>query len=781
MANDSSSWAKQAKSKMTAFSSAKFASSVPDASKEPLLIPDLDKKDLLIVIVLILLCALFFWRMFVPDPQDQVMIPLGDFSYQFYAWRVMIFQELRQGRFPLWTDNIYSGYPLQADPQSAMFYPPALVINLSALLLGLERFPFRLLELEVVAHVFLSSLFMYFFLRSQLKKRTSALLGSIVFAYGGYLTSYPLQQMAILEAATWLPLALWGIWLRYRRQRNQGLWLTAFALGVSILAGHPQTSMLVLYTTVGYQIYQLYRARERWYTGLRDIGLMVVVAVALSAVQALPSWQYMQLSTRADLPINVAGSGFPLADLLQFVLTGLVSLWHPLYIGIWPLFLVYLALTKPQRSDAWFWLGLSLIGLLLSFGKQFISFDLAYLLLPGYRLFRSQERSAFLVSFGLSVLAAYGADMLWTALSQSGRARVHRLERFLRRTLPLALGALFVLMLFHRQGIDPSESGNLPHHAALFVLMLAGSWSLIHARYRESRKRNWWSWLSVGLVVLNLFAVNRTVNQAPMEEIYPLTPPIQFMLNDPALFRFQDDHRLRRHIASIFDLQQVRGISPIRPAHYQTFLDEAPEAVRWQLLNVKYVVTWRGNLVTRDGIEIPADLLFKEGEAGDEDVLYLYRIREPGPRAWIVHGTYFARNQNELYAYMNLPYFDPSRAAAVTSPLALPTAEADTQDHIRVIDYTPMRIQLEAELEVEGLLVLSEVNYPGWRAFIDGRPAPVEEAYGILRSVVVPAGQSTVEFRYQPTLFYVGALISGATWLLLLGVLIKGLAQRNRS
>jgi uncharacterized membrane protein YfhO len=55
-----------------------------------------------------------------------------------------------------------------------------------------------------------------------------------------------------------------------------------------------------------------------------------------------------------------------------------------------------------------------------------------------------------------------------------------------------------------------------------------------------------------------------------------------------------------------------------------------------------------------------------------------------------------------------------------------------------------------------GVVVLAEVGFPGWKAFVDGHGKEVLDPYGVLRGVAVPAGRHRVEFRYSPTSVYVG-------------------------
>ena len=167
-------------------------------------------RDLAALLLIFVVWLLFFWRIYAPRSIDRVQFVSGDFTQQFLVFRNFAFDELKQGRLPLWLPCIDSGYPYQADPQSALFYPPALLnlgLNIAA---GAQGFSIEALELEAALHVLLSAVLLYGFLHGEVRRRSSAVLGALVFAFGGYLTGYPILQLAILETVTWLPLALWA-------------------------------------------------------------------------------------------------------------------------------------------------------------------------------------------------------------------------------------------------------------------------------------------------------------------------------------------------------------------------------------------------------------------------------------------------------------------------------------------------------------------------------------------------------------------------------------------
>ena len=98
---------------------------------------------------------------------------------------------------------------------------------------------------EIALHYLLVSIGLYLFLRDRRLRPAAAVLGALVFTYGGYLTGSPPLQTATLAVDAWLPLALLfaGRWADSRRPRH--LALTGLMLALSLLAGHPQTFVYV--------------------------------------------------------------------------------------------------------------------------------------------------------------------------------------------------------------------------------------------------------------------------------------------------------------------------------------------------------------------------------------------------------------------------------------------------------------------------------------------------------------------------------------------------------
>jgi hypothetical protein len=736
-----------------------------------------DRRDWLVVLILILLWGLFSWRFLTPNEADRVAFPEGDFSHYYYVYRVFAYRELVAGRFPLWMDCVFAGYPFQADPQSALFYPPTMLNFGFHRLMGWEHFPLTALQTEALLHLLLASLLTYAFLRAEVRHRLAALLGAVTFAYGGYLTSYPPLQIAILEGAVWLPLALWGARGLARDPARRHYLAMVAALTLSVLAGSPQTYVHVGYVTLAHYAYRAWQERTPWRPALGRLVLAGALVVGLCAVQLLPTFQYTPLSTRAAISFDESASGFPLRDIVQLLVPGIVSLWQPLYVGVWPLIVALWVALSGLRRDRAFWIGLGVVALILSFGKHLFGFDLAYLLAPSYKLFRSQERHAFLFSFALSVLAAHGAGLLLAPLGRAPRRSLHNVSRLAAWSLPVVFLLLLLVVILSSAGVGDFTRHPFAERLGSLLLFLAATAILLCGRWRLPRQRLAIGGLALALVVVDLFTVNRPVNFSTPREPFPYQPALDPALADDApFFRIQDDWRLPGHTACMKGLEEIYGMTPIKLARYQEFIERVPEEVRWPLLGVRYLVTWRGGLERPDGTPIPAEGLYAQGEP--PDVTYVYRLVDEPHFVWVVHTVWTAQDdEDKLYALLAAPDFDPSRIAVVQGSLPPVSPATGDAEPVTVIEWTPTRARLRARLSSPGLLVLSLTYYSGWEATVNGEPAALLIVDGLLPAVVLPAGDADVTFRYRPVAFYVGLGVSAMT--LLVGLVVAAVARRR--
>ncbi len=727
-------------------------------------------RDLLAALFLVTLVLLFFWPILTPNPRARGSFPPGDFISQFYAFNRVAARQLMQGEWPLWNPHAYSGHPFLADPQAAVYYPPSLLM----MLLGeLWSSPVFALELEAVAHCCLAALFTYAFARRVTKRRAGALVAAVAFTFGGYLTGYPPLQFAILKTVVWLPLTLLGLEAGAQRLAagHPRPWapftVAGLCLGVAILAGHPQTAMYVVYASLAYALFRAWRVRP-WRRSLAGLGIFLMVGLGLSAAQWLPSLQYMLLSSRSQMSYQDLGGGLPLIELRHMVLVNR----SPVYVGVLPLILALAAIGLHRSRAVWFWAGLGAVALLLSLGGNTFVYPLFYLLVPGFGLFRSQERAACLLSFSLAMLAGYG---MTTLLGRPMPAWLHRLIRWsLVGTLGLAALAYFGWTLVG-QATPPFFLWFL-QQAFYLTLLLAGTGLLLSWQARGGTPYGLLA-LALALVTFDLFRTNAARNLDPRPPAAHTQPQsvIQVVQADPGTFRVYDEGQLVGNFGCQFDLEEIGGASPLKLERYRRLIEEVPIEFAWRLLNVKYVVTWRSVL------NVPSVVIATEGHG--EATVYLHRLGEPGPRAWVVHEVQVIPDDDDAVTRLSDPHFAPFRTAILPVPSGLSLEAAGGSEEEAIAPATlqwvriePAHLVLDATLPADGLIVLSEVAYPGWQVQLDGSPVPVLRANLTLRGIPVPAGTHRIDMVFRPWTVRLGLVLSAVT---LLVALIRALYARR--
>ncbi len=721
-------------------------------------------RDLAALALMAALVLLFFWRILTPRLEDRAIFPPGDFSDQFWAFRMYEARAFAQGRLPLWSENFNSGHPFLADVQSAIFYPVSLVWTLAVVAFRGGNFTLFDLELEAIFHFFLAGAFTYLFARRLIGSRGAGLVAAVTFTFGGYLTSYPPQQLAILETATWLPLAL--LFLdRAVSQADRAAYIYAgIVLGIDALAGHPQTFLFVAYACIIYFIWRIWQcgitsdvSSIRFYASRS--ALVLLIAAGLAAAQWIPGLEYQSVSTRAAINWAEAARGFPTLDPLQMILPGFASAFQsPLYVGVFPLWLAIVALLARQRERA-FWVGLALGALVVSFGAYVFAYAVLYLFVPGFGMFRDQERLAFVVSFALALLAGYG---IRDVLSAPERAR---------RAFPLlpagvTVGVVMLLTMYIAAKANPTgrlfflgdRAGLM---VLLFVLTTGIAAVLISSRAWPGRAE--WA-LSLALIVFDLFSINSAAYNAGPTPRYPETQMMAAIKRDPGVFRVADEGQMPGHFGIGYDLEEIGGISPLRIAHYNDLLDALPPEKLFPLLNVRYLITARPGFAQ-------AEVVLSDGDTR------LLRLNNGMPRAWFVPFAVQNSNDGQVLAAMTRDAFDPWQVAylADESPFPLPSppisgtqAKAARAGEFHRTD--PEHVEIILNAPADGLVLLSQPSFPGWSATVDGMPTPILRADVALTALPVHAGAQRVQMVYDPWSVKIGIGITLVTLLATAGI-----------
>jgi hypothetical protein len=478
---------------------------------------------------------------------------MWDGAAQFGVWRLYTAQMWRHGWLPLWNPHQGMGYPLYANSQSAIFYPP------NALFVWLRERAFGWLA---ALHLWWAGMGAWLLLRRQVGVGfAAALVGAIAFAFSLWMITW--QYLPSVPAtASWLPwvvltTARWSVQPDVRRATWWGT-----AMGLCLLAGHLQIAFYVLGAGLLLAIYGiLMRIRIRktsasfsetagsktgtWASAL----LAFALALALSAPQVLPAVEMSRLSHRRA-PATMegysayVGSAMPVAHLITLFLPDFFG--HPgvartdapdvstywgkgnyaefaCFVGI-PVLLLAVLGAWGYRS---FWrvyaLLMAILAMLLALGTPLNA--LLYFGVPGFSGTGSPARVLLLWAFGTALLAAMGADRLvsasrkdwlWTGGVLAGLFAVSLLAA--RRTTVQALG---------EEAFSEWLGAQMPMLVQGIALAMMGAGAVVFGS-----KRQWNQLLMQGVLTVcvlgSLWLAGAGYNPtAPADSVYPTTPLLE--------------------------------------------------------------------------------------------------------------------------------------------------------------------------------------------------------------------------------------------------------------
>ncbi len=171
----------------------------------------------------------------------------------------------------------------------------------------------------------------------------------------------------------------------------------------------------------------------------------------------------------------------------------------------------------------------------------------------------------------------------------------------------------------------------------------------------------------------------------------------------------------------------------------------------------------------RDGSNIPVilstDGRYRLVHSGD---VKIYEVSDALPRAFVVGQATWAETDEQALAILADPTFDPAQQVVLSGIKKGPLTSGQVRAQVSVQHNAPEQVRLQVTSDAPGYLVLSDTDYPGWHATVDGQTVEIMRANLLFRAVHLDAGTHTVEFTYQPTTLHAGMLISLVSMVILL-------------
>ncbi|HWP84986.1 MAG TPA: YfhO family protein [Terriglobia bacterium] len=718
--------------------------------------------------LLTLAVAAFYWR----------ILFTGQFSVtedweaanQGYAWHQFAARAIQEGILPLWNPYTFSGRSHIGEMQPGLFYPLKLPLYLWPL--GQDGLlSDRLLNAYYAFSHWLAAVFMYFFaIEAGVRNRLAAMIAGLCFALGGFVGNVWGHQL--WDSALWLPLVLLLVFRALRADSGQRAVLysalAGLALSMTLLAGGMHAAVMDTIVIVSAACYWSVRPWDAGpvsaRTGRAGRAVVVILTVgvvtfAAAGIQFLPSLEY------APYVYRWGSGGTALQKIRYKLLTenyyeppralfgflfgaaGVSPAEISTYIGVLPFLLAILgAWQYGRRSLVKYLGGLGVLALVYSLGPYSLLHGVLYVL-PLLDKLREPGRFIYLTHFAIAILAGYGAQGLLEP-----EAAFHRRLRWLCRAL--GTGVLVVLVGLGIPAVYDQPPVYEWHYFSL--LMLAGSWALL-AYFSAGRRSAAAAALLVGFVLWDLYSFNWIIRNRAWEarsdndhyeNLVEAKPLADFFHSQPGMFRVQieGERPLHLNLGDMYAVQTTGGQAATTMIDYVEVWGGSVHGPC--LVNLRYRVA--------PDREMEGRLVFQSGR------WRVYEQPKSCPRAWIVHQAVVEPSEKRVRRRMKEPWFDPLQSAFVKEPLGVELEPAGTQpETVAYTLYQPNRLEAEVQAAARGLVVFSEIHYPGWIATVNGQPVPIHKVDSLLRGVVVEAGRSRVVMVYRPRSVLQGALLSG--------------------
>lgn len=696
-----------------------------------------------------------------------------DFLYYFYPLRSFAAVSMARGEMPLWNPYTFNGMPFQADIQTALFYIPNLVMTL--FVGGADKLNFYWLELMIIAHFILAGVTMYYLARSFGLERWYALFSGLIYSLSGFMIAHTIHQVVICQVA-WFPLVVMLFRRSLLERSPLHMILCGLTLGHAVLAGFPQLSLYIFFFLFLLFAFEFVSASNRG--GIKAALPMIplaagaiLIAVALTAVQLLPTLELAPLSQRAEISYQKSLEGTLTWERLIILLVPKffgesgaqvntfwlqVPGWYYwetcLYLGIAALVCAAFALPL-IRSNRYvgFFVGISVFSLLFAVGDQFFLHRVFFDYVPGFSTFRNPARMALLMSLVVPILAGIGLERIVTRVAIDAK-------RLQRSVGVLAVGGIVLWAILSSGVLQPSQAGQAAQQihsiaqsaattALLFLLLFCG---VVVAFARSVIGPT----VAIGLVLclqfvdMHIFGFQQNNSgQNPAEYFKGNGQTVNFLKGEMEKEIFRVNSRqggamiLDRNQGMIDRMFLMEGYTPLGLQRY------LPPARNWdqicEMLNVKY--------------RIVVDEQRRTMSLGTSPK-YL-------PRAFVVYDAMVISDEAKLKLYMGSDQFDPAKTVVleeVPPVLAQEGGEGGSWS-AAITSYRLNSIAVDVSMPRDGYLVMSEIYYPGWVATVDGAPERVYRADWNLRAIPMRSGQHKVEMKFEPEPFRSGMWISLAT------------------
>jgi hypothetical protein len=698
-------------------------------------------------------------------------IAVTDIYSQMLPWRRVVQESLARGEWPLWNPYNLCGHLLAAGAQSAVFSP---FTWLACLLPAAQSFTYT-----AAIAFFAAGLCAFLFARELALSEAASLVGAAAWLCSTSIVLYIEWPLGFASAC--MPLVMLAARRIVTAPAVRSGALLAFTLTLVLLLGHPETLLHIVLIASAYAIFTMIRLRVKPLRPVATALVAGIIALALCAIQILPMREAITQSAEYEYKVRVWSHEDRSAPRVQMLAYLATDLFPYLYLRKWEqpelpplraesfavgsiaLALALFAVVR-RRGEAWFFAAsaVACIAVAIAWGPAANALQHFPLLNITHN-----ERLAFAAAMLLAILAAMGAD-------EATRDR-HAAAITCGVMLALLAAGTWWLTRHVRLAPLPNDWGTYKIHAELGFLAAA---TLLFALPRTR--------FALPLF-LGLLLAQRTISEAGAHKTFPTRAAYPHLALFDGLANIREPFRIvglkyalipatnvfyRLEDARGYDAVTYMGTGrtfPLWCQHQVVWFNRVDDLTRpfLSFLNIRFAVAaddapipngWRrvaampGSMLLENANVIPRVSIPKRVRLGgtpEQQLAEMLGETDFRERAWVDA--------------------DAPAPERINGPGRVVLRERDRRGAYR----------LDADMQGDGWVVVSDTAWNGWRAYIDGRRVKPTRANLAFVAVFVPRGHHDVRLVYLPESFVAGRTISGVALLASVSVLLVRRRRRQ--
>lgn len=729
-------------------------------------------------IIFAVLTVVFFW-----EHLSGNAFFWDDFAEYVYPVQSLAAKSFSHGDIPFWNPNSFVGMPFLADIQVGFFYP---LNRLLTLFVGADDvLSVPMLQFTLILHFFIAQISMFFAARHFKVSSIGSIISAVSFAFSFLFVCHVFHPMIISHLA-WFPLILMLMHKGISEANIKcGIW-AGLIFGMTMLSGHPQmtlfTGLFLGFFLLWFLVADLKKGTFKELSILKYITAGVVpfiIALGIFQIQFMPSKELADLSKRNEMTYEKAAEGsLEIEQVFSMIVPKIFGYSNGENTQTVP---YYLQANLPDGTfgappayyywETSFYFGLAafilgLFAMLTMFKNRMVAFLIAFSIfafvfalgangfllgifhsLPFFSQLRMPARMMFGLIFAFSLLAGLGFDRLSESTEKSDLYKLLGAAAFPIFAALLTAGGILPGMLGAAEKFIP-ELQSFGTTALIFALLVLGVSFLTLKKMIPTVVAGG---IIAILAFIDLYIAGSDFNisptsiskqyELPAETIKAFTPTYPNDIFRVNMRMYSPSYMaMKRNQGMVTGIELVEGYNPLILQRVVPPLNTKGEI--HSLFNVKY--------------EIAIDSV--------RGIPYFSEKQDRLPRAYFVNSAVI-KNESSVEQFMRNNKVDYSKTVVLEEnlPFSLPISDSISRGDVKITEYYANRFKIQVDAAANGVLCLSEIYYPAWKAYVDGKEAKIYRSNYCFRALALAQGKHNIEFVYESSAFSAGSWIAFIT------------------